>query len=486
MFGSSSTTRTRWASAVSAISPPLSTRSWEVPGSSSLSIAPAPDAAVDDVDHVARAVRAARRLAATAARWPEAQIAATGRSGSSPSGSPWRSWYGRVERARDVAARPTRRARARRAIWMPSRRGARAARARSCRSIRADVAPLLAPGGHAAGEVAGEVAQPDGRGEVGGAASASSSSRPTSTSGWPGSAIQASLEPKPARRRGDAHRARDVGLVELQLGADVDDERAARLRLLDLARGERVRVGAVDGSGPRLRATIARKFGGCGPRRGGARPRRTGRASPICSSGWRARSKPIVEAILRSIPGPPQSEPPRWPGHTSHASGRRRSVRAASGRCRARPRVSSTARSGRAMSPTNSESPVSTAHGCVAAGRVDERERRVLGAVAGRVQRPDAQRSRAELPAVVERLVLVVGRGEAVDVDRRPGRGGEPAVARDMVGVVVRLEHVLDPHAEVAGQAQVLADVEPRVDHRGHPRVLVADRGSWRSRGRRA
>ena len=58
---------------------------------------------------------------------------------------------------------------------------------------------------------------------------------------------------------------------------------------------------------------------------------------------------------------------------------------------------------------------------------------------------------------------------------RRAGGGDEPAVAGDVVGVVVGLEHVLDAHAEVAREPQVLVDVEPRVDHRGDARVLVAD-----------
>jgi hypothetical protein len=43
------------------------------------------------------------------------------------------------------------------------------------------------------------------------------------------------------------------------------------------------------------------------------------------------------------------------------------------------------------------------------------------------------------------------------------------------VRVVVGLEDVLDPHAEVAGRAKVLVDVEARIDDGGHPRVLVAD-----------
>ena len=62
-----------------------------------------------------------------------------------------------------------------------------------------------------------------------------------------------------------------------------------------------------------------------------------------------------------------------------------------------------------------------------------------------------------------------------MDVDDRAGGGREPAVAGDVVGVGVGLEHVLDRHAEVAREAQVLVDVEPRIDDRGDPRVVVAD-----------
>ena len=80
-----------------------------------------------------------------------------------------------------------------------------------------------------------------------------------------------------------------------------------------------------------------------------------------------------------------------------------------------------------------------------------------------------------ELVAVVERLVLVVGRGLAMDVDRRAGRGPQPAVAGDVIGVVVGLEDVLDAHAHVARQLEVLVDLEPRIDHRRHPGLLVAD-----------
>ena len=99
----------------------------------------------------------------------------------------------------------------------------------------------------------------------------------------------------------------------------------------------------------------------------------------------------------------------------------------------------------------------------------------MLGTVAGRVQRAHAQRSELELPAVLERLVVVLGIGVAVDVDRRAGRRGEAAVPGDVVGVVVRLEDVLDLHAHVAREREVLVDVELRVDDGGNAGVLVAD-----------
>jgi hypothetical protein len=91
------------------------------------------------------------------------------------------------------------------------------------------------------------------------------------------------------------------------------------------------------------------------------------------------------------------------------------------------------------------------------------------------VERANAQRAELELPAVVERLVRVVRGGRPVDVDRRAGRGGEPAVAGDVVGVRVGLEHVLDADAEVAREREVILDVELGVDDGGEAGILVAD-----------
>src|SRR4051812_2923685 len=121
-------------------------------------------------------------------------------------------------------------------------------------------------------------------------------------------------------------------------------------------------------SGPRLTSTIARKFGGCGPSRASA-PATKRSSSRSASAALCARSKPIVEATFRSMPGPPHIDPPRWPGHTSvsSASGRRRSWRER--KMSRAPSAGSIARSGRATSPTNMLSPVSTAHGRSASRR---------------------------------------------------------------------------------------------------------------------
>ena len=145
----------------------------------------------------------------------------------------------------------------------------------------------------------------------------------------------------------------------------------------------------------------------------------------------------------------------------------------------------SIARSGRATSPTNSVSPVSTAHGsglrAVSISANDVCSGRWPGVCSARTRTVPSSSS----PAVVERLVVVLGRGVAVDVDRRAGRGREAAVAGDVVGVVVGLEDVLDLHAHVARELEVLVDLEARVDDGRDAGVLVADRGRRRTRGRR-
>src|SRR6187455_1098115 len=83
------------------------------------------------------------------------------------------------------------------------------------------------------------------------ASRASSSSRPTSTSGCPGSASHANLVPKPPRSA-VMHTADGMRLVELKLGAHVHHERAALLRLPHLARGERVHIDGLDDQRPSI------------------------------------------------------------------------------------------------------------------------------------------------------------------------------------------------------------------------------------------
>ena len=126
------------------------------------------------------------------------------------------------------------------------------------------------------------------------------------------------------------------------------------------------------------------------------------------------------------------------------------------------------------MSPTNSESPVSTAHGsCPRAASISTNavcSGRWPGVCSARTTtRPARAPSRPRTARARTRPRRARGRGQ------RAGRRREPPVAGDVVGVVVGLEDVLDRDAQVAGEAQVLADVQPRVDDRRDARVLVAD-----------
>ena len=415
--------------------------------------------------------RAAEQARATAVRWPEAQMTATGRVPSSPSGSSWMSWYGRVDRAGDVACVPL----------------GVLAHVEDLHAVRAlvqllDVEALdRATGSRSSRQLVMPPARKpprlrdaDRRGQPA-AWRASSSSRPIEDDlllavGDPGE-----LRAEPGPQRGDADRAGDVRVVELELGADVDEQRAVAARLLDLARRQRVHVDASTSERPAVERRRSPRSSAAAGRSPATAFSTNASSSSISSIGLCARSKPIVEETFMSIPGPPHSEPPRCPGQTSHVVGQRQQLaRAASGRCRARPPLVD-----REVGPRDVADEQRVARQdrprLVAAPGVDERERRVLGAVAGRVQRADAHAAELELPAVVERLVLVVGRGVAVDVDGRAGGRREPPVAGHVVGVVVRLEDVLDPHADVAREAQVLVDLELRIDDRRDAAVLVPD-----------
>ena len=67
------------------------------------------------------------------------------------------------------------------------------------------------------------------------------------------------------------------------------------------------------------------------------------------------------------------------------------------------------------------------------------------------------------------------GLGERMDGDRQPVLEREAAVPRDVVGVGVRLEHALDPHARLGGGLEDGVDQQGRVDDHRHTSLRVAD-----------
>ena len=106
-----------------------------------------------------------------------------------------------------------------------------------------------------------------------------------------------------------------------------------------------------------------------------------------------------------SMPGPPQSEPPRWPGQTSVSagSGEQRVVEAAEDAARALLLLDREVGAG----DVADEQAVAGQHrpGLVPAGGVDQREGGVLGAVARGVDGAHGERAELELAAVLEWLV---------------------------------------------------------------------------------
>ena len=97
----------------------------------------------------------------------------------------------------------------------------------------------------------------------------------------------------------------------------------------------------------------------------------------------------------------------------------------------------------------------------------------MLGSVAGGGERGDRNLAHADDVAVGQRLVRVGDAGLLRDVDGRTSRLHQPPVAGDVVGMVVRLEHVLDAEAVLFGESEVVVDLPLRVDHRR--RLAVGD-----------
>jgi hypothetical protein len=104
--------------------------------------------------------------------------------------------------------------------------------------------------------------------------------------------------------------------------------------------------------------------------------------------------------------------------------------------------------------------------GIVAAARIGDQIGGVLRTVARRRERADLHVADRDRVAVRDGLVLELDVRVLGDVDRGPRRASEPALARDMVGVVVRLENVADPEVVLVREAEVLVHVPLRIDDR--------------------
>ena len=272
----------------------------------------------------------------------------------------------------------------------------------------------------------------------------------------------------------DAHRAGDVGVVELLIGASVDDQGPVGALLLDLSRCQREDLGALG----QQRALVERDDR-LEVRR--LRPELGDRLlDELLLVGDReGRVVLALEADRRGDlhvhPRPAAHRAAEVPGPDLASVGKAEQLVLE----RAEDPAGPLALLDRQVRPGDvvDEQGVAGEHRprLLATATIDQGEGGVLGPVARCVQGSDQKLADLELEAVVDRLVLVVGLGVAMDVDRRPGCRGQPAVAGDVVGVVVSLEDVLDRDPGVAGQLEVLVDLEARIDDRGLAGLLVAD-----------
>ena len=312
---------------------------------------------------------------------------------------------------------------------------------------------------------------------------------PTSTTSCPRSAIHASFVPKPACTRGIADRARDVRLVELQRRCARPRPARRRARFCSTWRGvsgwastpSRQQRPAVDVDDRLEVRRLGRQL------RGRALDEAVLVRPPRSSSLWR-RSKPIVEETFMSMPGPAAQRAAEVArARPRRCRARRQQLRrAASGRCRARPppcrprgRAARCRRrtACRRSAPPTAPAPraVSISANAVCSGRWPGRVQRAH-AHGARAPAPSRRRTaRGRSPGCASRWMWIV----------RAGRGRQPAVAGDVVGVVVRLEDVLDRHAHVARQRA--GTRRSRASGRRPPRRRRPRRrpGTRHSRGRR-
>ena len=177
-------------------------------------------------------------------------------------------------------------------------------------------------------------------------------------------------------------------------------------------------------------STTAWKLGGWGGSDAVARATKRSSSSSRSRSLCR-RSKPIVDETFMSMPGPPHSEPPRWPGPDLDAVGQRQELLVQRVEDRARALLLVDGQVG--PRDVADEQRVAGEHRprLAAAGRVDQREGGVLGPVAGRVHRAHAHGAQLRAPS---RRRTARGRSPAralaVDVDDRAGGGRPGARAR--------------------------------------------------------
>ena len=195
-------------------------------------------------------------------------------------------------------------------------------------------------------------------------ARASSSSRPTTTMSLSRSAIQASREPKPACRIVIATEPRMWASSNCSAVRTSTISAPSSRALLDLARGQRHGLDRRRSSGPRLISHDRAGSSAAGApapaiARSTNRPSSSllqqRRCAPPRTRRSRRSSCPSPGRRTASRPGGPAT--PRCPGAAPAA------VWCSEWKMPRAPSCFSTARSGRAMSPTNSVSPVSTAHG---------------------------------------------------------------------------------------------------------------------------
>ena len=265
--------------------------------------------------------------------------------------------------------------------------------------------PLLAPARHPARQVARDLPDADRRGELHraqriGVVAADEHDRVVG----PGDPRQPRAEARPAGRCWRSRPGCGPRRTAARCGCRSPAPRTARPGAASAAprRADGAR------SGPRLIATIALKFGGCG--RSPAVVRATNSSSSVTPSSV------VVAALVADRRGhlevhrrPAAQRAAQVPGPDLDVVSELEQRRAARRRSRARPPPSRPPGPGARCRPRTasrrSAPPTARAPRAVSI----KRERRVLGPVPGRVQRAHDHAAQRQLPAVLEGLVLVLG-----------------------------------------------------------------------------